>query len=156
VGASTTSVTARPLAAGLFTWPSDDPHLLGSRCADCGTMTFPTHVGCPRCASQRMSTVELGTRGTVWTWTSQEFRPPPPYAGPSEFRPYYLGFVELPGELMVESYFTGYDDRTPTIGDEVELTIVPFNTDDEGDEIVTYAFRPVDGERVDRERGTSS
>ncbi len=137
---------ATPLAEGLFTWPADEPRLLGSRCARCGTMTFPVHYGCPRCSSDEMTTVELGTRGTVWTWTSQEFPPPPPYAGPADFHPYYLGFVELPGELMVEAYFTGYDDREPAIGDEVELRIVPFNVhdDDSGEvTVVTYAFAPV-------------
>jgi uncharacterized protein len=28
-------------------------------------------------------------------------------------------------------------------GQEVELTMVPFTTDDEGNEIVTFAFQPV-------------
>jgi uncharacterized OB-fold protein len=105
-------------------------------------MTFPTHYGCPRCSSDRMTTVELGTTGTVWTWTTQGFPPPPPYAGPSEFRPYHVGYVELPGELIVETYLTGFDHRRPEIGDEVELTIVPFSTTDDGAEIVTYAFAP--------------
>ena len=91
-----------------------------------------------------MTTVELGTTGTVWTWTSQEFRPPPPYAGPTEFTPYHVGYVELPGELIVETYLTGYDDRHPEIGDHVEFAVVPFPTDDPDDDVVTYAFRPVD------------
>ena len=26
---------------GLFTWPSDDPRLLGSQCQDCGAIIFP-------------------------------------------------------------------------------------------------------------------
>jgi uncharacterized OB-fold protein len=134
---------ARPLAEGLFTWPSESPRLLGSRCDRCGTYTFPTHYGCPRCSSDAMTTVELGTRGRVWTWTSQEFRPPEPYAGPEDFTPYYVGYVELPDELIVETYFAGYDDGHPEIGDEVELTVVPFDTDDPDDPVVTYAFRPV-------------
>ena len=86
---------------------------------------------------------ELSTTGTVWTWTSQNFRPPAPYAGPEEFTPYHLGYVELPGEVIVETYLTGYGDGHPTIGDAVELTIIPFSTNEAGDEVVTYAFRPV-------------
>lgn len=131
-----------PLADGLFTWPSDDPKLLGSRCDTCATMTFPTHYGCPRCSSDAMTTVELGTRGQVWTWTSQEFRPPPPYRGPNDFEAYYVGYVELPDELIVETYFTGFDDGQPAIGDHVELTVIPFGTTPDGDDVVTYAFRP--------------
>ena len=137
---------AVPLAEGLFTWPSDAPRLLGSRCGSCGTMTFPTHDGCPRCSSQDMATVELGTRGRVWTWTTQHFPPPPPFAGPEPFEPYHVGYVELPGELIVETYLDGYGDGHPEIGDEVELAIIPFTTSADGDEVVTYAFRPVAGE----------
>jgi uncharacterized OB-fold protein len=134
--------TSVPLAEGLFTWPSDDPRLLGSRCEECGTFTFPIHSGCPRCSSERMGTVELGARGSVWTWTTQGFPPPPPYAGPAAFQPYYVGYVELPGELIVEAYLTGFDDRHPEIGDEVELRVVPFNRTDDGEEIVTFSFAP--------------
>jgi len=139
-------LAALPLAENLFIWPSDDPVLIGTRCDDCGEVTFPSHYGCPRCASESMATIELGRTGTVWTWTSQEFRPPAPYAGPEEFVPYYLGYVELPGEVIVEAYLTGYD-APPTIGDAVELTIIPFSTrttDDGERDVVTYAFRPVD------------
>jgi len=144
---ATNTITGRsvPLAEGLFTWPSESPRLLGSRCEQCGTMTFPTHYGCPRCSSDQMTTVELGTRGTVWTWTSQEFPPPPPYAGPADFQPYFVGYVELPDELIVETYLTGYDDRQPEIGDDVELRIIPFNVRDDNGEsvtVVTYAFAP--------------
>ena len=31
-----------PIAPGLFTWPSNDPRLLGSKCGVCGVVTFPT------------------------------------------------------------------------------------------------------------------
>ena len=29
---------------------------------------------------------------------------------------------------------------------EMELVLVPFRTDDDGNEVVTFAFRPVNGE----------
>ena len=90
-----------------------------------------------------MATIELGRTGTVWTWTTQNFRPPPPYSGPEEFVPYHIGYVELPGEVIVESYLTGYGDGHPVIGDAVELTIIPFSTNEAGDQVVTYAFQPV-------------
>ena len=44
-----------PVAEGVFTWPADDPQLIGSRCADCGMVTFPTQDSCPRCASTEMA-----------------------------------------------------------------------------------------------------
>ncbi|GIS55512.1 MAG: hypothetical protein Ct9H90mP30_1970 [Actinomycetota bacterium] len=45
---------------GLFTWPSDDPRLLGSQCQDCGAIIFPMQSGCPRCASDDTKPKELG------------------------------------------------------------------------------------------------
>ena len=76
---------------GLFTWPSDDPRLLGSQCQDCGAIIFPMQSGCPRCASDDTKPKELGTRGKLWTWTIQGYPPKsPPYAGDVEnFEPFH-------------------------------------------------------------------
>lgn len=84
-----------PVAEGVFTWPSDDPQLIGSRCADCGMVTFPTQDSCPRCASTSMEEALLARRGTLWAWTTQSFPPPPPYSGPSgkDFVPFGVGYV---------------------------------------------------------------
>ncbi len=132
------------LSEGLFT-DEEEPHLIGQRCDDCSTLSFPLSSGCPRCSSQSVSSTELSNRGTLWTWTSQEFQPPtPPWVGESgdAFTPYYLGYVELPGELRVETFLTGIEDRLPKIGEEMELVVVPFAHNDEGDTILTYAFAP--------------
>ena len=69
-----------PVAEGVFTWPADEPQLIGSRCADCGMVTFPTQDSCPRCASTAMEEELLARQGRLWAWTTQEFPPPPPYA----------------------------------------------------------------------------
>jgi uncharacterized OB-fold protein len=134
------------VADDLFTWPSDEPHLLGTRCTQCATRAFPVAPACQRCSSELVETIELSTRGTVWTWTSQEFRPPsPPYDGPgtpAEFDRYFVGFVQLPDELCVEAHLTGFEGRNPEIGEDVELAIIPFRTDDEGNEIMIHAFAP--------------
>ena len=54
---------------GLFTWPTDDPWLVGCQCLDCGAIIFPVQSGCPRCASDNTTPKELGTRGKLCTWT---------------------------------------------------------------------------------------
>jgi uncharacterized protein len=134
------------VADDLFTWPSDEPRLLGTRCTQCDTRAFPVAPACQRCSSEQVETIELSTRGTVWTWTSQEFRPPsPPYDGPgspTEFDRYFVGFVQLPDELCVEAHLTGFEGRNPEIGEDVELEIIPFRIDDDGNEIMIYAFAP--------------
>ena len=133
-----------PVAQGILTWPSDDPQLIGSRCAACGIVTFPRQDSCPRCASTEMAEHRLARRGRLWAWTTQEFPPPsPPYTGPTgdDFVPYGVGYVELGGEVRVESRLT--ETEGLETGMEMELVVVPFRTDDEGNEVVTFAFRPV-------------
>jgi len=141
-------MTSVPVAEGLFEDVDGAPALIGGRCDDCGTISFPLAPGCPGCSSARVSSMALSPRGTLWTWTSQEFQPvAPPYIGPgsdgTDFAPYFVGYIELPGELRVEARLTGYADRTPRIGEEMELVIVPFTHREAGDEVVSYAFAPV-------------
>jgi uncharacterized OB-fold protein len=136
-----------PVSEGVFTWPSDAPRLLGSRCRGCGNHMFPVQSGCPRCTGDETETVELSNRGTLWTWTVQGFPPKaPPYIGdadPETFEPFGVGYVELPDEVKVEARLTESDPARLRIGMEMELVIVPLATDDDGNEIVTFAFAPV-------------
>jgi len=133
-----------PVAKGIFTWPSDEPQLIGSRCVACRIVTFPAQGSCPRCASTEMAEHLLPRRGRLWAWTTQEFPPPsPPYAGPTgdAFVPFGVGYVELGGEVKVETRLT--QAHALRIGMDMELVLVPFRSDADGNEIVTFAFRPV-------------
>jgi uncharacterized protein len=134
-----------PIAEDLFSWPAAEPRLVGSRCAGCGAYAFPSQGWCPRCGSE-MDRVELSPTGTVWTWTSQEFLPPaPPYTGPEtteNFQRYYVGYVELEDELRVETRLIGFGEEHPHIGQRVQAVVLPFRTDEEGREVMTYAFEP--------------
>lgn len=130
--------TQVPVADGVFTWPSDQPRLIGSE-RD-GVISFPARPG----ETQR----ELGRRGRLWSFTTQQFRPPaPPYDGNDDaasFKPYALGYVELPGELLVQARFTESDPGKLRIGQEMELRIVPYTTRPDGTEVLTYAFAPIE------------
>ena len=132
-----TSAQQVPVAEGLFTWPSDEPRLIASE-RD-GVISFPAQPGDP----ERL----LATRGTLWAFTTQQFRPPsPPYDGndtAETFEPYALGYVELPGELLIQARFTENDPAKLIIGQEMELRIVPYTTREDGTEVLTYAFAPV-------------
>jgi uncharacterized OB-fold protein len=137
-----------PIAEGVFTWPSDEPQLIGARCGACGIVTFPRQDSCPRCAATTMEEHLLARRGRLWAWTTQEFPPPsPPYTGPTgkDFVPFGVGYVELGGEVKVESRLTESDPARLEAGMEMELVIVPYRTDDDGNDVVTFAFRPVNG-----------
>jgi len=135
-----------PVAEGILTSSCDDARLIGSRCSECGIVTFPAQDSCPRCPSTDMAKHVLSPRGRLWAWTTQEFPPPsPPYAGPTgeAFVPYGVGYVELGDEVRVETRLTQTKDLRA--GMEMELVLVPFRVDDDGNEVVTFAFRPVGG-----------
>ncbi len=139
-----------PVAEGLFTWPSDDPRLIGARCVGCGLVAFPAGPACQRCGGTKITERLLPDRGTLWTFTTQNFRPPsPPYDGAGTagtFQPYALGYVELPGEVMVEARLTEPDPARLAIGQQMRLVIVPYSAGADGTEIMTFAFAPADGE----------
>ena len=44
----------KPIAE-IFTWPSENPQLIGTKCDDCGAVTFPAQTRCSRCSSPKMS-----------------------------------------------------------------------------------------------------
>lgn len=144
-------MTQVPIAEGMLslpdgTPPGGGPRLLASRCPRCDARAFPVQSGCARCGSTDLETVRLSPTGTIWTWTSQEFRPvSPPYAGPETaetFTPYYVGFVEVAEGLCVETRLTGFAGRPPRIGEQVSLVALPFRTDADGNEVVVPAFAP--------------
>lgn len=137
----------RLVAEGLLDWSSEEPQLRATRCDSCGFVTFPVQDGCPRCGSNAVGPTVLSRSGTLWTWTRQRFQPKnPPYIGrepATEFQPYGVGFIELP-EGRIEARLVGDARQELRIGMPMELTVVPFATDEDGTEVLTYAFRPVE------------
>ena len=134
----------KPLAE-VFTWPSEEPQLIGSRCDDCGTVTFPVQSRCPRCSTTSMSDLLLPTTGTLVSWTTQQFPPAVDYMeDPSgaSFVPFGVGLVQLGDVVKVEARLTENDPEKLDFGMPVELRIVPFYTNADGEEIVTFAFAP--------------
>ena len=113
--------------------------LVGSLCRTCATVTFPRKESCPRCAGVDVEAHTLATEGTIWAFTEQLFPPKPPYAVQgADFRPYFVGYVELGGEVIVESRIVA----TPgslRIGQPVRLITEAFAP---GGDVVTFAFTP--------------
>ena len=134
-----------PIAEGLFTWPSDNPALLASRCGQCGIATFPAAESCMACSGQEVSIEELPRKGTLWTWTVQQFMPKSPYHSnetPETFQPYGVGYVELPGGVRVEGRLTENDPRKLHIGMEMELLFDTYRVEENGDEVISFFFKP--------------
>lgn len=127
-------------------WSDDpDPHLMGGRLPS-GEVVFPMPSGD---AARDVEPYKLSRTGTLWSWTSQGFLPKAPYTGagsnegpggepsPPDFQPFLLGYVELPGEVIVESRIVGAALEDLTLNMPVEFCIVPFNARQD-----TFAFRP--------------
>lgn len=135
-----------PITEGLFTWPADEPRLIASRCLDCDNHMFPTQDDCPKCSGSSTEPVELGRTGVLWTWTVQGYPPrSPPFAGevdPASFQPFGVGYVEVDGKVRVESRLTVADPERLAIDMEMEMVIEPLCVNQDGDEVVTFAFAP--------------
>jgi uncharacterized protein len=123
-----------PIAEGLWSNESQ-PRLIGARRKSDGEIIFPMPAGD---AADGYDAVELSPTGMLWSWTIQSFRPKsPPYTGPEEFEPFAIGYVELAGQVIVETRLT--QTHGLKIGMPMELVILPFDGS-----VLTYAFRPVE------------
>ena len=133
----------------ISTWPDENPQLIGSECGVCGATVFPRQSHCPKCSAADTNDVLLPRRGTVIAWTTQGFPPGAPYVGPTgkDFVPFGVGLVQLglgdDAVVRVEGRLTENDPEKLQFGMEVELTMIPFATDGDGNDIVTFAFQPV-------------
>jgi uncharacterized OB-fold protein len=123
---------------GLFT-DGDPPALLGTRCGACGSVHFPRADACTYCATENPEPIVLSRRGTLWAWTAVT-APPPGYQGEV---PFGVGVVELPEGVRVITRLTESDPGTLAEGQAMELRIVTLHRDEDGNDVVTYAFAPV-------------
>lgn len=131
-----------PIREGLFSIPSESgerPYLFGSRCKTCAQVSFPLRKVCSKCFGEEMEVIPLSIKGKVYSYTIIEYPPPGIVA------PYAIGYIDLPEGVRVFSILTDWDQKSLRIGIEVELTLGKFKEDKEGNEILTYKFRPVQG-----------
>ncbi|CAN5366089.1 OB-fold domain-containing protein [soil metagenome] len=130
-------------------WDTDDagnPHLIGSKCPQCGTYVFPPRPnGCPNpgCDGDALESVALSRRGKVWSYTENRYAPPPPYPSPDPFEPFAVAAVELAAEglIVLGKVVDGTLAADLRVGAELELTTEKLYTDDDGVERFTYAWR---------------
>lgn len=138
--------TQVPAIDGWFT-TTRDPALVGTQCGECGSYFFPPErVLCrnPACSSTDLQEVALSRRGRVWSFAVNHYAAPAPYIGKEPFEPYTVVAVELSVEQMVilGQLAEAADPETLSIGDEVEVTIEPLFTDDDGNEHIVWKWMP--------------
>lgn len=119
--------------------------LIGGRCGVCAEIEFPRKQSCRDCGADQISMVPLSDQGLLWSWTVQRFPPPnPPYSGSADdFEPFGVGYVELPGEVVVEARLTESDPSRLHIGMPMRLTGIEVATAG-GEQRLAFAFEPVE------------
>jgi len=130
------------VAEGVFVEAGEGLQLIAGRRKTDGEMRFPMPRG-PEAALY--DAVELGGEGRLWSFTVQRFRPKtPPYIGDNDeksFKPFAVGYVEFPGQVIVEGRIQIDDFSKLRIGQPMCVGPEPFATSTRG-EVTTYAFRP--------------
>ena len=137
--------TSVPIAEGLFAETADGPRLLGSRCKSCGTPYFPKPGMCrnPGCRATDLEDAFFGPRGTLWSYSIQYYPPPPPAKYDEPYEPYALGLVDLDEGLRVLARISTPEPESVRAGMGVELVIEKLHTTADGNEVMTWKFRPV-------------
>jgi len=133
-----TAVT-RPVHDALFRLGADgEIRLLGGFSPSSGHHHFPLLPACPYTGAEDVEPVELSDHGTLWGWTAVTAAPP----GYSGEIPFGFGVVELPEGLRVITRITESDPARLEFGMAMHLVVAPLHTDDDGTQVVTYAFAP--------------
>lgn len=129
-----------PVHDGLF---DADGRLLAARCPDCARWHFPAGADCPYCSGERCETQPLSGIATLWLFTGVRNRPPG-YLGDV---PFGFGVVELPEGLRLIARLTESDPGRLRAGQAMRLAIIPSHVDEDGRQVMTYAFAPIEGSR---------
>lgn len=136
-------MTAPPVVDGWFT--SDPPALVAQRCATCGATVFPPRAStcpAPTCRGDELAGVALARTGTVWSWATNHYPPPPPYVPADPYEPTTVVAVTLDGEaITVLGQLDPRDDpATLRVGTSVEVVVGELPSAD-GTPRSVYRFR---------------
>ncbi|WP_254525702.1 Zn-ribbon domain-containing OB-fold protein [Natrinema caseinilyticum] len=118
-----------------------DPVLVGTECAECGFVVFPTRPFCRNCLSENVDDIDLSRNGELRTYTVA-------HTGQEGFEPpYAFGFVDLPEGVRLYSLLKGWESGTLEVGAPVELTLDEIKPDPKtGEPLFGHVFRLVEGD----------
>ena len=118
--------------------PDGSVALLGGWSPSSGHRHFPRGVSCPFTGADDVEPVVLDSVATLWGWTAVT-SPPPGYSGPV---PFGVGVVELVDGLRLITRLTEPDPSRLQTGMSMRLVADPVGVDDDGNEVVAWAFAP--------------
>jgi uncharacterized protein len=132
-----------PVLEGLFTWPSDNPHLIVTKCSSCNSYYFPKKPTCsnPECVEKKVQDVELSNDGTLWSYTIMRYPPAIPFKSEKK-APFPLGLVEFPEGIRVLGLLTECKPEDLKIGMKMKMVLEPLYHDEKGQGVLTWTFKP--------------
>ncbi len=131
-----------PIEEGLFYIPDSPekkPCLIGSKCSICGVVVFPKVSVCANCGKKDiMEEIHLDGEGILDTFSVV-------YAALPGFEiPSIQAYVNLKAGPRVWGLITNESgEQDLEIGMDVELVIAKVKEDAEGNDIMSYQFRPL-------------
>ena len=134
-----------PELPDLFDWTQEGVRLQSAKCNSCGTYFFPAshHQHRPGCSREGVENVFLSRRGKLATYTVQYYMCPPPFKTAGDITPYGIGMVEFPEGISVTGIITETDLNALKIGLDMETTTYTLYKDEQGNDVVTWAFKVV-------------
>lgn len=135
--------TKIPALPDLFDFAGDSVRIRSAKCNSCGTYFFPEYHAQHRsgCSREGVEKVLLSNRGKLASWTIEHYMCPPPFKTAASIAPYGIGLVEFPEGIQVAGLIMESNLDALQIGQEVETIAYPLYRNDEGQDVLTWAFR---------------
>lgn len=129
-----------PIEEGLFTQPTDsEPLLIGNRCKSCGLVAFPKTPVCPKCMERdTMEEALLEGKGQLDSFCIVNA------ALPGFKMPSIQAYINLKDGPRIWALVTGCEpsDESLTIGMDMEMVIAKVKEDKDGNDLISYQFKP--------------
>lgn len=114
------------------------PVLVGSRCTECGALSFPRVTVCVECMSESFVDEPMPEQGKLYSWTTV-------HVGPRHMhKPITLGYVDLDNGVRVFSHLAS---NGPLAFDQkMKITVAEVGREADDRPIETFVFVP-EGDR---------
>ncbi len=95
-------------------------HLTTTKCKRCAKLHWPPRTVCPKCLSDELEWVDLGTKGELYAFTEMRLGAP---LGFVQDLPFCIGIVKIAG-LLISTRIDNAKYDELKIGDKLDLKIV--------------------------------
>lgn len=129
-----------PLEIARYPVVASDPatgatRLTGSRCLDCGALTFPSSGACSHCGGDHTAPQALSPTGTLYSFSVL-------HVGARGWpAPYVLGYVDLPEGVRVFAHIDAAPDQI-TLDMPVTVASREPIVNPEGNDVLAFVFKP--------------